>query len=182
MDHGRTRRACRIDVHDRRQRLIRNVDQSQRGFGDVRIDGRHHRNRLADPEHLVARDVDLRDHPHVVAGFAHRNGGADRHVVEIGRGDDRLDAGQRGRARRIDARDLRVRVRAAQRLGVQHAGQHQVGWIERRALDAFAGIDARRAACRQRYSSQTNHRAGIVHDRASPGAPAAAEIARTIFS
>ena len=67
----------------------------------------------------------------------------DGKLREIGRGDDRQHAFQRGRARGVDAGDARVRVRAAQQLGVHRARQRQVGRIDRLAGDALAGIDAR---------------------------------------
>ena len=129
--------------HHRRQRLVDNIDQVEcrlRRYGHRRC--RHDGDRLADPKHLVARDVDLRDHPHVVARLAHRDRRADRHIVKVGRRDHRLDAGQCDAARVVSiADDLGVWVRAAQRLGMEHAGQRHVGRIDRGAFDPFAGID-----------------------------------------
>ena len=39
------------------------------------------------------------------------------------------------------ARDARVRVRAAQQLGVRHARQRQVGGVDRLAGDALPSVD-----------------------------------------
>ena len=69
--------------------------------------------------------------------------GADRQLREIGRRDDRQHAFQRLGARGVDADDARVRVRAAQQLGVHHARQREVGRVDRLAGDALLGVDAR---------------------------------------
>ena len=52
-------------------------------------------------------------------------------------------------ARGVDAADAGVRVRAAQQLGVHHAGQLEVGRVDRLAGDALPGIDAGQRACRR---------------------------------
>ena len=71
VQHGGIGRHGGGDVEHGRQRLVVDLDQRQRGFGDVHVDGGDGRHRLADPVHLVARHVDLRHHPHVVADLAH---------------------------------------------------------------------------------------------------------------
>ena len=59
-------------------------------------------------------------------------------------GEHRVHAGQGGRARRVHAADARVRVRAAQDLGVQHARPRHVGGVHRGAghlLERVAAVD-----------------------------------------
>ena len=116
VQYGRIGRHGGGEIDDGRQRLVVDLDQGQRSFGDVHVDGSHRGDRLADPEDLAARHVDLRDHPHVVAGLAHGDAGADLHLGEVGRGDDGQHAGQRFGARGVDPPDACMRVRAAQHL------------------------------------------------------------------
>ncbi len=116
VQHGRVGRHGRRDIEHGRQRLVVDLDQRQRRLGHMHVHGGDRRDRLPDPVDLAARHVDLRHHPHVVAGLAHRDRGADRQLGEIRRAHHRQHALQRHRARRIDAQDARMRVRAAQQL------------------------------------------------------------------
>ena len=55
-----------------------------------------------------------------------------------------MHAGQRECGREIDARDVRVRVRAAQHGCVQHPRQLEVGGVDRLAARTLEAVDARR--------------------------------------
>ena len=57
---------------------------------------------------------------------------------------DGFDAGQRERARRVDAADPGVRVRTPEHACVEHAGEMHVAGVGRRAGDAFRTVDPRR--------------------------------------
>ena len=126
----------------------------------MHIHGGHACHRLPHPVHLAAGDVEGGDHPHVVAGLAHGNGRANRQLGEIGRGYDRQHAFQPFGARGVDARDARMRVRAAQQLGMHHARQRQVGRVDRLARDALLGVHARQplADDLERWAGSGRHR------------------------
>ena len=53
VQHGGIGRHGRGDIEHGRQRLVVDLDQRQRGLGNVHVDGGHGRHRLADPVHLV---------------------------------------------------------------------------------------------------------------------------------
>jgi len=145
MQDGSIRRHGGGEIDDGGQRLVVDLDQGEGSFGNVQIGGGNRSDRLADPEHFAARHVDLRDHPHVVAGLAHRDRGAERHLGKIGGGDDGQHTLQGFGARGIDAADAGMRVRAAQHLRMHQAGELEVGRVDRAASHALAGIDAREA-------------------------------------
>ena len=63
-------------------------------------------------------------------------------------GVDGDDAGAALRARRVDPRDARVRVRAAQDRGVHHAGQHDVVGVGARCRSSAADLHG--GGCRSR--------------------------------
>jgi hypothetical protein len=165
------------NIEYRRQRLVIDLDQRQRGLRHMRIHGGDGRDRLPDPVDLAARHVDLRHHPHVVAGLAHRDRGADRQFGKIRRGHHREHAFQRGRARRVDAPDVRMGVRAAQLAREHHSGQRNVRRIARRAGDALARIDPR-----QPLADHLEGRSRLDTVRHLAGPPAAtAAMASTIL-
>ena len=134
-------------IEHERQHLVVDRDQPQRFFGDVAIDGRDRRDRLADEAHRVVERVapllgDLLDLVVVLLAAGDRPGAPDDLAVLVR--DDRLHAGQRARLRRVDATDARVRMRAAQHARVEHARQLDVAGVGRLAGDALDGVDARR--------------------------------------
>ena len=96
----------------------------------------------------------------------------DGKLREVGRGDDGKDAGQGFGTRGIDAADAGVRMRAAQHLGVHHAGEAEVGGVDGLAGDALPGIDAGHALADDLELSLVRG-----HGSQRPGAAAAATAA-----
>ena len=62
----------------------------------------------------------------------------------VARADRRVDARQRERGREIDARDVCMRVRAAQHGCVQHPRQLEIGGVDRLASRTLESVDTRR--------------------------------------
>ena len=164
VQHRGVERHGRGDVEHRPQRLVLDLDQRQRRLRHVRVDSGNSSHRLADPVHLVARDVELRHHPHVVAHLAHGDGGANRQLQKIHGCDDGKHARERLRARRVHTADAGVRVRATLQLGIHHPRQCEVGRIDRLAGDALARIELGARAC-------PPPRAGAVRDSCSSQRP-----------
>ena len=122
-------------VHDRRQRLVVDLDRLARVLGDVRVV-------RDDAGHLLALE------PHLVGG-QHRLRviGQRRHPGEVPRrhhlpGEDQVNAGDLPCPAGVDRLDARVRQRAAQDLHVQHAGQHDVIGVVALAADEAVVLDA----------------------------------------
>ena len=115
----RRARLHRLDrVDHMRQQLVLDLDQLERALGDG-LAGRGHRgDRMAVIEDLLAR--------HDVARQIARRG-AERELRKIVPGDHRLHPRQGFRRRNVDRLQDRVRVRAPEDLGEQHAGQDQIG-------------------------------------------------------
>ena len=105
-----------FDRGDRVERFVLDFDQIHRVEGDVFIDRRDGRHRIADEAHLV-------DAERVFILADRKNAVGDRQVFA---GDDRKHAGQRQRFRNVDALDQRVRQMAAQDFAEEHARQHDV--------------------------------------------------------
>ena len=124
-----------VDGHHLRQHFVAHLD---RGGGLARLTARgggHRGHRLTLVAHAVARHQ-------VVGGVAHRVAG--RELGEVVARDDRLDAGHRERGLGVDRDDLRVRVRRAQHVAVEHAGQDHVGGESSAAGDLVEAIRANR--------------------------------------
>ena len=126
-DDGRIGIERLLRVHDRRQRLVVDLDQLQRVLGDVAVLGDDEGDLLALEADLVGgqhslRVVGQRRHPGEVVTEQGRTRDALEHLAR----DDRDDAGQRLGRRRVDRQDARMRERAAQDRAVQHAGQVDV--------------------------------------------------------
>ena len=132
----------RPDIHDDGQRIVLYIDQLQRRRSDVRVNGRNRGHRLADPEHLLARHVDERDVPEVMAGFAEGKGRSERYVDEVRSSDGREHALQCQRTRHVDADDAGMRLRAALDAPIDHAGSCEVGGVDGAAGYALAGVHA----------------------------------------
>ena len=113
---GRLHRLDRID--DVRQDLVVDLDQLERRLRDRLARRRHRRDRMAVVERLLAR--------HGVAGHV-AVGRAGLDLREIVARHHRLDAGKLLGGRDVDRLDARMRMRAAQDLSDQHAGQVEVG-------------------------------------------------------
>ena len=135
-ERGALERLLRVD--DRGQRVV--VDEHVLGGVDHRVavaaddDG----DRVADVLHRVLRqrpvdgrgDLDAGRHP------GEREAGLE---VEVGAGEDGLDAGPRGGGRRVDRGDRGVRLGGAHEGGVQRAAGLDVVDVVALALDAAAG-------------------------------------------
>ena len=104
----RVRRDRILEERDALQRLVLDLDQLQRVFGDIAVLGHHHRHRLAHVAHLVDRA-----HVEFHARLDHARNRA-RHPGDLGAGDDADHACKLLGAARVDAEDLRVRVGRAQ--------------------------------------------------------------------
>ena len=131
-DQHRAFRERLLRRRDRLQRLVVDLDQLERVLGDVRILG-------DDRRHLLALVADLVGGEHRL-----RVAGERRHPREVVRGhqlagDDGDHTRQRCSRRRVDRRDARMRVRAAQDLHVQHPRQDDVVDVVALAADE-AGI------------------------------------------
>ena len=133
------RTGCQRVFHreDGGQRLVVDLDQVQRRFGDLFRGGRHHGHAFAPVTHLAVQDVLVgrqRGRTRVRrAGVQHA-----RHVLVR---QHRLHAGQRQRPRRVDAPDVGVCHLAAQRARVQHARQLDVAGVLRRSGDLAQQVD-----------------------------------------
>ncbi len=131
-------------VHDRRQRLVLDVDQLQGVVGRVLVGRDDERDLLALEAHLVAGEHGLG-----VVGDRRHPRQAQR--LEVLGGDDRGDVGMRERLGRVDRDDARVRIRAAQDGAVHHAREPDVVEIvalaadEARVLLALQPAEADRA-------------------------------------
>ncbi len=106
-----------LDGHEGAQRLVLHLDQLGRALGRLLVHRGHRRDRVADHAHLL--------HAERFLVLRHRQD-AELHARQVVPGDHRVDAGQRAGARRVDALDERVRMRAAQQLAVGHPRHHHV--------------------------------------------------------
>jgi hypothetical protein len=119
-------------VDDGRQRVVLDVDERERVVGRVLVGRDHERDLLALEADLVAGEHGLR-----VVGDRRHPRQAER--LEVLGGDDGRDVGVRERRRGVDRDDLRVRVRAAQHLPVEHPRQLDVVQVGALAADE-AGV------------------------------------------
>ena len=114
-------------VHQRRQRLVLDVDQGQRIAGDVLVGGDHER-------HLLALEADLVAGQHRLGVVGDRRHPRQPERLQVLRRDHGGDPRMRERGRGVDRDDLRVRIGTAQDRAVHHPGQADV--IEVVALPA----------------------------------------------
>ena len=111
----RVRRDRILEEGDALQRLVVDLDQFQRVFGDVAVLGHHHRHRLAHVAHFVDR-ADVKFHPRL-----DHAGNRARHPGDLRAGDDADHARELLGAAHVYAEDPGVRVRRAQDRRVAHA-------------------------------------------------------------
>ncbi len=128
--HGRADRGRRLDVDDRRQLFVVDLDQLGRVLGlQIRL-GHDQRDLVADVAHLALRQ-------HRMAGLLHRRAvlavdqpaagqAADLGVGQVGASEDVQHAGRLQRRVELDGADARMRVRRAQEDGVGLAVQRHV--------------------------------------------------------
>ena len=117
-----------IDVDDVRQHLVVDLDQLQRLLGDGRGGRGDGGDGVALVEHLLARH-DVARHVPEIHGDALGTDVVELLVGKVLGGHHRLHALQLLRLRRVDGADARVRVRRAQHLAPQHAGQGEIGAV-----------------------------------------------------
>ena len=128
VEYGSVRSHGALDVRDRRQRLVDDVNQGQRLFGDMRAGG-------GDGGDGVALVEDLAPRQHVVGRRLAERGLARNGVwrADVVRGGDGPDVRVSLRPAGVDAHDARVGVGAAEHLAVEHAGDADIGSVERLA-------------------------------------------------
>ena len=114
--------------HHRRQHFVLDFDQAQRFFGDMRAGRGDGGDRMAVVEDLVVRE-DVHRQVHRIDRHLARRLHLGRGLRQILAGDNRLDARKRERLVSFDRFDQRVRMRAAQHLAVQHAGEGVVSAV-----------------------------------------------------
>ena len=175
MDEARGRRHGGVEVHERGEHLVLDVDQVE-GLGrDVRIDRRDGGDRVATPQRAVTSNRDGRRDGDVGARLPRRDHGARRDRRKIGRRHDAEHAFQGAGPGGVDPDDAGVRVRAALDAAGEQARPCEIGWIRRLAGDALAGIDARQAL------GDDGVAGCLRHGLASLTVAAASLIASTIF-
>jgi hypothetical protein len=176
-------RRARLDrplhVDDHVQELVVDDDQVQHVLRDVPVLGDHDRDRLADVADAVSGDDPLVERAHRrlgVLGLQRRQGAGRRAVADVVEAGHPI-RGQHGEHPRVgqagfdvDARDARVRVRAAQHRGVDHAVTLEVGDVLAVAAQQAGVLLARRGRAEVTVPS---HRCAPDRDR-RPRAPRAA--------
>ncbi len=135
--------ARRIRVHrlrrveQRRQRFVFDVDPMQRLLGDGLGLGRHERHAIAIEAHLAVQREGVQR-----AGDRIRlTGGGVHDARQVLPGEHGCDARQGQGLGDVDADDTRVRKRAVQHLGHQHAAHLDIGGEGRLALRQLDGVD-----------------------------------------
>ena len=126
-------------VVDRLHFLVFGDDGVGGSFGDVRVGGEHHRDRLADETDLFHRQDRL-----IVERWAVIGIGDD--LDDILCGDDAIDAGHFFRRAGVDRFDAAMRDGRTEDLAVQHAGQTHQMRVLGAAGDLFARFEARHRA------------------------------------
>ena len=159
----------RFDRHECRQGLVVDLDQLTRALGRLFVDGGHRRDRVADHPDLLHTERFL------VLGHGQD---AELHAREIGARDDAEDTRQRARPRRVDPRDARVGMGAAQQLAVRHARHDEVVGVPGLAGDLRPRVDLRKRLpddgefVFRRHGAGTRARSSAISPLASPrGAP-----------
>ena len=134
VDERRAGRQRILERQRRRQRLVVDVDQLERGGRRRLVDGGDRGHRLA----LVTRDVDGQDRT-----VAKRRAEVRIAPGEVGAGQHGHHAGQRAGPSGLHAREAGVSVRRAKHPGVSHARQHEIRHVPRAAGDLLDRVDAR---------------------------------------
>jgi hypothetical protein len=150
-------------VEDKRQDLVLHRNQREGFLGHVTIHGGNSGHRLADKSHRVIERKtvlcgDLLGLVAVLLSAGDRTRTPDDVSVLVR--ENRFDARESTRPRDVDRRDARVRMRAAQYSGVQHARELNVVGIFRLAADPLARIDARRRMAHRGQGRHTEGRSG----------------------
>lgn len=118
-------------VKDRRQRVVADVDERGRGFGELPGFSRDGRDRIANETHrLVCQHGPVGEHL------------SETPLADLGRGQHRVHAGERARGRRIDRKNPGVRVRRAHERRPQHSLPVEIGGEGGAARDLLSAVDA----------------------------------------
>ena len=165
-----------LGVHDRRQRLVVDLDEVERVARGVLVLGDDEGDLLALEAHLVGGEHRL---------DVHRQRRHPREVqrLEGGTGDDRLHLRHRLGLGGVDRPDPGVRIGAAQDRGVQHAGQRHVVEVAATAADETYVLLALHPAEADRVAGLAGgDRVGCDggHAFASCASPAAGAAARAV--
>ena len=145
MDHRRLRIERGLRIGDGRELFVVDLDQLAAVLG-LGAGARHHgADRFAGPAGAVDRDGVLRRGLDALEMRQHADPGRDD-LRKLRAGDDGDHAGRLLRRIRVDAFDLRVRVRRAHERHMRHARQHHVADILRAALHQPRHIGPRHRA------------------------------------
>ena len=140
------------------QDVVLDLDQVQRLLGDGRLVGGDGGDRMPDEHHAV----DGED------GVGPRRGLA-LQLRDVGGGQDGPHAGQRARLARVDAHDARVRVGAAEELGVEQAAGLEIRDVLDLTGDLLGTVGARDGEPDSLDVARGLHHSG--HGYASSGRP-----------
>jgi hypothetical protein len=111
VQHERVRLQRFVGIEESRQFFVVDDDRGDRGLGDLRRFGSHGGHELTDEANAIDREHGP------VAETA-----AEVVIADVATGQDGVHAGHRARLGRVDRDDLRVRHRARQKVGPEHAG------------------------------------------------------------
>ncbi len=125
---------CLVDAEDAGERLVIDPDALAGFLGGGLVDGADGDDCFADEAHL------LHGQRRLLARLGHPAPGE---AAEVAPGQHTPDAFHRERRSGVDVQDPRMRMRAAQELDPQHAGERKIGRIARIAGDLFACINTR---------------------------------------
>ena len=137
-----------LQVDDRIERVVLDVDGIERIAGLGVGPGEHDRDPVADVVHLVHGQRVVRRVLHVLGDRPRARHRCGPQVGQLGAGEHLDDAGQTLRRRRVDRRDAGVGERAAQDGHVQRAGQDEVIGEAGLAGEQGRVLPAQHARCR----------------------------------
>ena len=136
---GRIQRG--FNIRHRRQRLIIHLDELQRVFSLRPRVRHHHHHRLALPARHTHRQRQLRRRLHALDVFQHAHIGL-AHRSHVRARNDAHHAQRVFRCRNVEPCDTRMRMRAAQHGGVQHAWQLHIVYVLSVSCDQALGVGA----------------------------------------
>ena len=137
-----------VDAGDRREFLVLDLDELDRGLGGREVDCGDCGDRLALEAHLVHSD----DGAVLLVGAVVR-----LHVDEFCRREHRVDAGERPCPARVDPRDAGVRQWTRHEFAVRHSGYLQVAGELRAAREFVVRVDPAHR-CADRFEFARCHR------------------------
>ncbi len=135
VDDGRARLERLLRIEDGRQLLVFHLDEIEGSFGRIDVDSGHSRDPVADVARFVGEDELVA----VLALVGEGGQGLRHHRAREGHlgyvlvGEDGRHTRERLRLRGIDPDHVRVRVGAHEDPADEHAGEHDVGGIDRGA-------------------------------------------------